>query len=75
MLWILTRAMLQRNPYLANGEEMVLETCLIYFIWVDLGAAYSLDRLIASYVVSPNPHASRLANQNDAMEYCPHLCH
>lgn len=42
-LLVLLRAMLQRNPYLANGEEMVFETCLIYFAWTDLGAAYSVD--------------------------------
>lgn len=43
LLWVLIRSMLARNPYLANGEEMVLQMCLIYLVWTDLGAAYSVD--------------------------------
>jgi hypothetical protein len=55
-LWLLIRSMLQRNPYLANGEEMVCEMCLLYLMWVDLGAAYSLDAYFAKRKCQPKPN-------------------
>jgi hypothetical protein len=54
-LWVLIRSMLARNPYLANGEEMVCEMCLVYLMWVDLGAAFSLDALWAARLGRPKP--------------------
>jgi hypothetical protein len=47
-LLVLIRSMLIRNPYLANGEEMVIEMSLFYMIWVNMGSAYSVDSWIAN---------------------------
>jgi hypothetical protein len=47
-LWLLIRSMLARNPYLANGEEMVMQMCLVYLIWGNLGAAFSVDAWLRS---------------------------
>jgi len=47
-LLLLIRSMLSRNPYLANGEEMVIEMSLFYMIWVNMGSAYSIDSWIAN---------------------------
>ena len=47
-VWLLIRSMLSRNPYLANGEEMVMQMCLIYLIWSNLGAIYSFDSWLRS---------------------------
>ena len=36
-------AMLWRNPYLANGEELVLRMCLLYCLFINTSAVWSLD--------------------------------
>jgi hypothetical protein len=47
-LWLLIRSMLARNPYLANGEEMVMQMCLMYLILGNLGGAFSVDAWLRS---------------------------
>lgn len=42
-LYVLFESMLQRNPYLANGEDMVMRMCLLYLILIDVGSAWSVD--------------------------------
>jgi hypothetical protein len=46
-LWLIIMSMARRNPYIVNGEEMVLKMCLLYFVFIDLGAAYSVDAWLA----------------------------
>lgn len=40
---ILIDAMLRRNTYLANGEDMVVRMSLLYCLFIDLGAVWSVD--------------------------------
>lgn len=42
-LLLMLNAMLHRNPYIVNGEEMVLRMCLLYCLFMDLGAVWSVD--------------------------------
>lgn len=42
-LYVLFESMLQRNPCLANGEDMVMRMCLLYLILIDVGSAWSVD--------------------------------
>ncbi|MCA9062584.1 MAG: HTTM domain-containing protein [Planctomycetaceae bacterium] len=42
-LYVMIEAMLHRNPYLANGEEMVMRMCLLYLVFADPGAVWSVD--------------------------------
>jgi hypothetical protein len=54
-LLLLIRSILSRNPYLANGEEMVMQMCLIYLMWTNLGASYSLDAWLRRRLGWNNP--------------------
>jgi len=42
-VWLFIESMLHRNPYLANGEEMVLSMCILYLVFVNIGAVWSVD--------------------------------
>ena len=42
-LFFFIEAMLHRNPYLANGEELVLRACLLYLMFANCGAVWSMD--------------------------------
>jgi hypothetical protein len=47
-LYFFIEAMLKRNPYIANGEELVLRMCLLYLALVNCGAVWSLDAMKAA---------------------------
>jgi hypothetical protein len=42
-LLLVIDAMLRRNPYVVNGEDLVMRMCLLYCVFVDLGAVWSVD--------------------------------
>lgn len=42
-IFFFIEAMLHRNPYLANGEELVLRACLVYLMFTNCGAVWSID--------------------------------
>lgn len=43
LLLVLLDAMVHRNPYIVNGEELVLRMCLLYCLFIDLGRVWSWD--------------------------------
>lgn len=47
-LYVLFESMLQRNPYLANGEDMVMRMCLLYLFLINVGSAWSVDAWLRS---------------------------
>jgi len=40
---VMIDAMIHRNPYIVNGEELVWRMVLLYSLFIDLGAAWSVD--------------------------------
>lgn len=41
-------ALVHRNPYIVNGEELVWRMVLLYSLFIDLGATWSVDALLRS---------------------------
>ncbi|MCA9058148.1 MAG: hypothetical protein KDA85_06595, partial [Planctomycetaceae bacterium] len=55
-LYVMVESLLHRNPYLANGEELVLRMCLLYMFFANLGAVWSIDALLAKRRGHVRPH-------------------
>lgn len=47
-LLVMIHAMIYRNPYIVNGEEVVWRMVLLYSLFIDLGATWSLDAWLRS---------------------------
>lgn len=47
-LLVMIVAMVNRNPYVVNGEELVWRMVLLYSLFIDLGATWSVDAWLRS---------------------------